>query len=519
MIHHSFLKMFKKTLILFFFIGFLIPPVHGVEFTNPFEWEVNLSEKQIQAGEDIPLEIFFRIPPKHFLYRNKLELQILEGEGFHLSAPEYSPSYSKKDPFSEKTLEIFESTATLKTKIQSESNLSPGQYTLKLLLSYQGCSDSLCYRQMKHELSLPILIKSASNKTSIPVLAKSFWLALLLTFLAGIGSDFTPCVLPIIPITLAFFGVQKKQEGSKNILLSSFFILAMALTYSTLGMAAALLGKGLGFLFQNSYFLIFTTLLYFVLALSLFGLFDIQLPFVLRNRLARLGGQGILGAGLAGVTTGFLAAPCVGPLIASLLLYVAQERNVLRGFALLFTYGLGMGSVFFVVGTFYQRFATKIRGGAYTIWVKRVFGVLILLPAIYYGSIAYQQLHSPSSKIIEVPQNSFWMTDPDQAFAKASAEGKPLFVDFFATWCLPCVKMEQQTFSDPKVQAFLREHFIPVQMNCTQETPACQKMIERYSVVGWPTMLVLTPEGKVQESFVGRSFSPEELLQTLSKIH
>ena len=374
---------------------------------------------------------------------------------------------------------------------------------------------------MRRELLLPVRFEGTigasvpdSSKGVIPFYDRWLVVALLLSFLGGLGSAFTPCVLPLIPITLAFIGVRREGKGvGRNFILSLFLVLSMALTYAVIGLLAAIFGKGLGFLFQNIWFLIFTIVLYIVFALSLLGLFELQLPLGVRNALAKMGGQGVWGAIVSGFTIGFLAAPCLGPLIASLLLYVAERQDLLRGFALLFFYGLGLGSIFLVVGTFYHQLASKVHGGPYMVWIKRAFAAILLIPAFYYGSIAWS--HFKRERIPESRGVTFWNLDLDQAFTKAKEEGKPLFVDFFATWCLPCLEMEAKTFSDDKVQQLLVHRFVPLKIDCTQETPQCQKMVERYSVIGWPTFLILKPTGEVIQTIVGKSLSVAEMIELL----
>ncbi|MBI3541248.1 MAG: thioredoxin family protein, partial [Deltaproteobacteria bacterium] len=488
------------------------------QIEDPFHWTFDTTKKEASPGDTLPLEVFFRIPSKHFLYRDKMTLSLVEGDGFELGESDYSPSMKKQDPFSGKLMDIFEAGAVLKIPLKVNAKIKEGEKTVKLLLSYQGCSDTLCFRLMKKEILLPVVIvpsgsANATGQSSHLFRDHGFWVILLLSFLGGIASDLTPCVLPIIPITLAFIGVRRSGTSfGKNFFLTQLFVLSMALTYAVMGLLAASLGKSLGFLFQNFYFLAFSSLLYLSFALSLFGFFEIQVPLPVRNFMAKLGGEGPLGAMLSGVTVGFLAAPCVGPLIASLLLYVAQEKDLFRGFVFLFAYGFGMGSLFMVVGIFYHRLASRIHGGAFTVWIKRVMAVLLLIPAIYYGTIAYGHLrHQP----VKVVQETFWMLDAKEGFAKAAKEKKPLFVDFFATWCLPCVEMETKTFSNAEVQKLLTESFVPIKINCTEDSPQCKEMVERYSILGWPTFLILDTDGKVLETIVGKNLSPRQLIQIL----
>ena len=490
---------------------------------DPFHWDYDHTKRTVAPGGSIPLEVIFEIPGNGHMYRDKMSISFPEGESeaknFSINPLEFSPSMTEKDPFLGET-EVFRGGAVIKTNIHAKSGMAEGDHTLRMELTYQGCSENLCYRLMHKEIILPVRItvagaaSSSENEVAKTFREKGFLFLLLLTFLGGLASDFTPCVLPIIPITLAFIGVRRSgSHTGRNFMLSLLFALSMAFSYAILGLLAAILGKGLGFLFQSPYFLLFSSLLSLVFALSLFGLFEIQFPEKVRNFVAKTGGEGPVGSILAGLTVGFLAAPCVGPLIASLLLYVAQDRNLPRGFFLLFSYGLGMGSLFMVIGTFFHQMASKIHGGPFTLWIKRVFAVLLLIPALYYGWVAYGHIRKAPEK--NVMQENFWNLDEKEAFAKAASEGKPLFMDFFATWCLPCLEMEAKTFSNEKVQNYLSENFVPIKIDCTHETPQCKAMTERYSVIGWPTFLLLTPQGVKIDSIVGKNLSASELLQIL----
>lgn len=520
------MKILLKTLILLFFSSFLVLGVQA-QSTDPFQWFFDGETRQIKSGESIPLEITFSIPPKHILYKNKMELILVQDQGdeFELSPLEMPAALHQKDPITGADEDVFVGDITLRATLKPKRILPDGEKLLKLQLSYQGCSEKLCFRLIREELLLPIQMGtsiSAPQEGSFFSLSnasfknKSLIVLLIITFLAGLASDLTPCVLPIIPITLAFIGIKKSETHHwKNFLHTFILVLSMAASYAFLGLLAAFLGKSFGFLFQSIYFLIFSVLLYLAFALSMFGLYEMQLPLSLRNTMAKMGGEGILGAIFSGITIGFLAAPCVGPLIATLLLYVAQERNLARGFLLLFAYGLGMGSLFLVVGTFYHRLAPKIHGGVFTNWIKKTFGVLLLLPVFYYGSIVVQHFYKPPSNL---STEDFWMTHDEEGFQKAVTENKPIFMDFFATWCVPCLEMEKTTFSQPEIQNFLKENFIPIKINCTEETPQCKRLVDKYGIIGWPTMLVLNPQGEVIEKIVGETLPPEMFKERLSRV-
>ncbi len=486
-------------------------PAHA-DSTDPFSWFVEVKTSPISSGKSVPIEVHFEIPPHHHLYQDKTQVEVLSDE-WRLGSVEKDLGLEKPDPWTGKPERIYEIAATLRATLVPTHTLVSGRHDIRLAISYQGCSSTLCFRLNRKETSVTVDVTGSGevSPSRLPF-EKGFWMVLLVCFLGGIASAFTPCVLPVIPITLAFVGVRKEDlSGLKNLWLSSTLVLSMSLAYALLGLGAASLGKGLGFLYQSPYFLLIGSALFVAFALSLFGLFEIQLPLFLRNRLSRWGGQGTLGAILSGITVGALAAPCVGPLVGALLLYVGETRDLAKGFLFLFVYGLGMGIVFLLFGLFYRRLSSHAHGGVYLVWIKRLLGVLLLIPAFYYGSVAFKQLR-PAAPVHSV----FWKQDVPAAFEEARRSDQPLFVDFFASWCLPCLEMEKNTFSDASVRAFLEKNFIPLRVDCTEETPVCNQLVEKYSVVGWPTFLILDPQGNSLDRMVGESLGPDQLIQRLS---
>ena len=200
-------------------------------------------------------------------------------------------------------------------------------------------------------------------------------------FLGGFLTSLTPCVYPLIPITVGVFGARKSEGRAKSVLLTSAYVVGMGVVFAALGVAAALSGKAFGGVLGDRRVLLGLAAFLLLLALSMFGAFELALPPALAQKLGTVGGAGLGGAFLMGSASGFLAAPCTGPVLSGLLAFVAKSQRPVLGGALLFIYALGIGVPFFLIGVFTLRLP---KGGEWMEWVKSFFGVtLVALSASY----------------------------------------------------------------------------------------------------------------------------------------
>ncbi|OGS37325.1 MAG: hypothetical protein A2293_06455, partial [Elusimicrobia bacterium RIFOXYB2_FULL_49_7] len=257
-----------------------------------------------------------------------------------------------------------------------------GAHPIEVNLRYQACDDRVCLPPAEKTLSLTMTVKEAAGGWSFA--GKGLPMTLLLLFLAGLALNLTPCVYPVIPITLSFFAGQAASRRSIQIGLALFYVLGMALTYSTLGVAAAFSGKMLGAALQHPAVLWAIVLLFVLLALSMFGLYDIRVPAFL-SRLG-VGRKGYLGALSMGLIVGLVAAPCVGPVTAGLLLHVAEQRDASLGFLYFFVLSLGLGTPYFLLGLFSGSLKKLPGAGGWMVWIRKFFGFVLLLLALNYAA-------------------------------------------------------------------------------------------------------------------------------------
>ncbi len=382
-------------------------------------------------------------------------------------------------------------------------------------------------------------------------------LALLLAFIFGILSSLTPCVYPVIPITVAYIG--SRSEGKRKahgFLLSLAFVLGMAAVYSTLGAVSAKVGAAFGSLTQNPWVGVPIATLFLLLALSMFNLFELKTPAFLTNRIERTKhktkGGGFFGAFLIGALSGLVVSPCIGPLILAILIVVAATGSVFLGFLYLFVFALGMGMLFVVIGSFSGVLASLPKSGTWMDGVRVFFGALILAAAFYFGGLYLPrpvylltsgivlgfvtgflafgaQKHffsrflgtggiilSAAALILvafflppvqTAPRAPYatagaWLSNIDAAFEAGRSQNKPVLLDFRANWCVACLELEKKTWPSPELKAAL-DKVVPVRLDMTKNTRANRNLLKRFKVMGLPTVILLTPGGRELGRFTG----------------
>ncbi len=230
------------------------------------------------------------------------------------------------------------------------------------------------------------------NRFSRTLREDGLWAALLLMFVAGFLASLTPCVYPLIPITIGIFGARGASSRLEALSLSATYVLGIAVTYSALGVAAASFGGIFGAAMQHVAVKVGLAALFVVLALSSLGVFTLRLPGDLQTRLNEVGGAGYLGALLMGLVAGIIAAPCVGPIVAGVLLYVAEQQDPLLGWLMLFVFALGLGLIFLVLGTFSSLVGKLPKSGPWMDGVKAFFAAIFLAMALYYARYVFPVL-------------------------------------------------------------------------------------------------------------------------------
>lgn len=383
--------------------------------------------------------------------------------------------------------------------------------------------------------------------------------AVLMSFGFGVLASLTPCVYPMVPITISIFGATGENTSRlRGAALSGAFVLGIAALFTPMGLISVFTGTLMGAALSNQWVILALAVLFIALASSMFGAFELALPSGLTNRLSTVGGVGYKGAFVMGLVMGLIAAPCTGPFLTGMLIVIAASKSYLLGGTALFFFALGLGVIFFIAGAFG---ANLPKGGAWMMGIKWVSGVglaymafaylrdkfdfvrkLVDHPSYTFGAVAgaillvgvvlglthvmAERRKSPIAHLSKpmklasilpavagaammftwlnlnhtaVDSNApaiAWLTSEPEAVAKAKSDNKPLLIDFGAEWCTACKELEHETFPDPQVRAEA-QRFVNLHVDMTDdEDKTVIALKDKYKVVGLPTIIMIDRSGK-----------------------
>lgn len=333
-------------------------------------------------------------------------------------------------------------------------------------------------------------------------------------FLTGMAVNLTPCVYPMLTVTLSLFKPEfSKAETVKHSFFKALaYVLGIAVMYSSLGYFAASTGKLFGSFLQNSWVLGIVGLMMFALSLSMFGLFKLRPSAEILSKLAVLRRADYAGLCLSGMLVGIFAAPCIGPPVLALLGAVAERGDPTFGLTAFFVFSCGMGLPYLLLGTF-SHLTTKLpKAGAWLVWVERIFAGVLMAFAIFYLALALR-IH-PQNNAASVIWKPYRIGD----VVTAVGAHRPVIVDFFAEWCLSCHDFEDAVLSKPDVIAQLAKT-TTLRVDATdQDDPKVSAIIEKYGIVGLPTVLFLDERGdEIKELRMEGAGSKRRFLKAIAK--
>jgi len=385
---------------------------------------------------------------------------------------------------------------------------------------------------------------------------------LLALFVGGLLLNLTPCVFPMLGVTVSIFGARRKEPVPKVVTTAVLYVLGICVTYTALGVVAALTGGLFGAALQSVWVNLVLGGLMLLLSLGMFGVYEMQPPLWLMDRLGGAQATNMAGAFLSGLGVGIIAAPCVGPFVVAVLALIAQRADVGFGVRTMFMLSLGLGFPYLFLATFSNLLQALPRSGDWMVWVKHAMGVLLASIGIYYLCVGFVPNAAPWVLPVGLALGGLWLGFIDRSagakgafrtFALAAgglamfagvylgaqmyraaertlsfrpydaaavrasvAAGRPVMMDFSADWCLPCHEMELNTFTDPRVVAAAKS-FDRYKVDLTKyDSPEASELRKRFSVTGVPIVVFLGKDGnEVAEARVDGFLPPERFLQQL----
>ena len=586
--------MMKRILLFLFFIFTALSTQAGLFDKKPaflpvdeaFQFSAAKSENQ----ENVIVN--WSIAEGYYLYQEKISVKLNQEETSSFDEPTFSISPEDyNDPY-------FGLMKIFKKPVQAifKASHPPLKAEDVVEIAYQGCTSGFCYPPEVKEIKvadLPIAQVANTEKTSEKStalsaqpkaeqdrLAESLFnskYAVFGFFLLGLGLAFTPCVLPMLPLLSAIvIGQNQRPNMWRAFALSFVYVQGMALTYTLLGLIVAAIGLPFQVALQHPYVMIGLSIIFVLLALSMFGVFTLQLPSSLQTKLSLLSQQQKAGAFggvfLMGMIAGLVASPCTSAPLSGALLYVAQSGDLFTGAITLYLLALGMGVPLILITLFGNKILPK--SGMWMETVKKLFGfVMLALPVFLISRIlpdewtprlwamlgtaffiwfAFQMPKNGTgwvfrilflvAAMISVKPLQTWVwgeTSTPSAveskvvsrveFKKVKSEAELqqvlaennkslVMLDLYADWCVACKEFEKETFSDPSVQKAFGDMLL-LQVDMTKNSEENRALMTKYKVLGLPTILFFNRDGKeIEGSRVNGFMPPVEFLQWIEKI-
>jgi thiol:disulfide interchange protein DsbD len=566
----------------------------------------------VEVEDGTHLRLNWQIAEGTYLYQDKIELSVAGDQtvaigDYQLPEPEIKADSIRPDG-SIGDVAVYHDAIDLTVPL---TRTTTNPQDLELTVKYQGCAEiGVCYPPITQQFKLPLpgiseaeadeRAESSSGKAATTAAAPqqpvseldeiattlqggSTLLIVGVFFLFGLGLAFTPCIFPMIPILSGIIAGQGKHITTrKAFVLSLIYVLAMALTYTVAGVLAGLFGGNLQAYFQSPYILSAFALVFVLLALSMFGFYDLQLPNSLQSKLTEVSNKqqsgSIAGVAVMGFLSALIVGPCVAPPLAGALIYIGQTGDAPLGGLALFALSLGMGAPLIAIGTSAGKLLP--RAGSWMDAVKAVFGVallgvaivmlerilppdvamllwgiLFIVSAIYMGALRHLEIEASGWQKLwkglgvvflvygalmlvgaaaggkdtlqplrgiaiagggSQAHNELRFTriksvdDLQREVAAASAQGKPVMLDFYADWCVSCKEMEKYTFSDPAVIATLADTRL-LQADVTDNDEIDQALLqEHFGMPGPPAIIFYGADGRERKGFRVVGFVPAE---------
>lgn len=599
--------------LIYFVLSILFTIPQFVFGQNPWDVQIvtasgKIFPDTIFAGEKAQIEITAEIeagyhinsnkPTEDYLIATEVKFESLENATFGEII--YPSAKMAKFTFSEEKLSVYEDELIVRSTLMLDKNMSAGEKLIKGSFSFQGCNDVNCFppKTINFEIPLQVLAgeKTAFSTTVIDtggefvtaeivkqerpdskvqftadelkakgIIEKGLPYAIIAFFLFGLALNLTPCVYPVIPLTVGYFGGQSDRKKGSAFIMALLYVIGIAIVFAGLGLISGLAGKQWGFLFQNPWFVIVVTTIILAMAASMFGAFEITVPAKLMSALGK-SREGSVGALIMGLTVGVVIAPCAAGIIIGLVGLVAKLGIVAKGTLLFFIMGLGLGLPYLFLATFSGLLNKLPQSGMWMVWIRKLFGVLLVGVALYFflpqAKHIYDQQgfffgllaifgglllgfldHAPgytkkfkigravfgilmiilgiflvNGAINSKPSAINWVHYEQGTVEQLKTEGKPVFLDFYADWCAPCKEMDRKTFKDERVVE-LSKQFTMIKIDCTAPNESVKDFMNTHKATGMPSFVFIDKDGNEVKELREIGFVPsEKFLEKMNRL-
>lgn len=560
-----------------------------------------VSQTAVLDGETFQTVVVMDIAEGWHINANRPTLEWLIGTTLNLDLPEIiQPQDIQYPPFKEyefsfaqgQKLHVYEGVSPIFLSFDVIKDASVGDYEITGSLRVQACDDQVCLAPSNIPVSFSIRVTDspdevttsdftvfdsyepssgnfvtfdqAGEQNQIAAMIDEsglFW-AFVAIFFIGLALNLTPCVYPMISVTVSIFGGQTDTNLFRVFLKALTYVMGIATMYSVLGVVAALSGGLFGSALQSPVVLAIIGLLLMGLALSMFGLYEIQMPYWITSKLGGQNASGFIGVFVSGLVVGVFAAPCIGPPIIALLAFVGANGDPFFGFWSFFILSLGLGFPYLILGTFSGLLQKLPKSGVWMIWVKKVFGIVLVGVGLFYIGLAFFAKLTPwilaatlllggiylgflersgrdrkgfqaVKMLVGVVSIIFgvlmvhnltkpsveWTPYSAEAYEMALSEGSPIVLDFYADWCIPCLELDQVTFVDEGVIEALNK-FKRFKVDLTNfDSEESEILRQQFDIIGVPTIVFIGSNGQeVKTARIVGFLNPEDFLEQVDMV-